>query len=442
MIRIEYRKLLKNKNMLEIGFIILLILGNGFFAAAEMAFVTAKNTKLRTLAEQGDTRAKKVLDQRKDSSNFLAMIQIGTTLVATLASAVGGASVAGLLTPILEPILGVYAENIALALIVLAITYVTLVVGELVPKQLAMQNAETIALTLIQPLNMLQTVLWAPIKLLDLSVDLVTWLMGRTEEQQLEFETTEELAMAVQQAASDGVIDPGEENLIARIFDYAEASLVEIMTPRPNIYTLPHNLTVNKARHLSTESGFSRFIVIEDELDRYLGYLHIKDLLTAESEKEINAFVRELIVFPENMKVPTAFNRLIRSDAHLAIIVDEFGSVVGLVTVEDMLEEIVGEIEDEHSQGKPSITQESAGEWLVDGATSLLDLRNTLGLELPDAGDFNTVAGYFLHVLEAIPHVGDELTHGDFKLSIKAMEGARIAQIHLKNQNLNTSGEV
>lgn len=427
--------------MIEISFIVLLILANGFFAAAEMAFVTAKSTKLRTLAEQGDVRAKMVLAQRQDSSNFLAMIQIGTTLVATLASAVGGASVARLLTPLLEPLVGAYAENVALGIIVLLITYVTLVAGELVPKQIAIQNAEALVLRIIQPLNFLQKVLWLPIKLLDLSIDAVTWVLGRSDEEQLEFETPEELAMAVQQAASDGVIDSREENLIARIFDYAEASLVDIMTPRPNIYTLQHNQTAEEARQLSVDSGFSRFIVIEEELDRFLGYLHIKDLLTAEADQEVRTCVRDVIVLPENQKVPTAFNRLIRSDAHLAIIVDEYGSVAGLVTVEDMLEEIVGEIEDEHNLGQPMIVKKGDGVWVVDGATSLLDLRNNVGVNIPEAGEFSTVAGYFLHILEAIPKTGDFLMYERFKLSIEEMDGHRIALVRVSDQSLKPADD-
>ncbi|NET74396.1 MAG: HlyC/CorC family transporter, partial [Sphaerospermopsis sp. SIO1G2] len=405
-----------------------LILANGFFAAAEMAFVTARTTKLRTLADQGDARATKVLEAREESSDFLAMIQIGTTLVATLASAVGGASVALLLAPILEPLFGIYAENIALGIIVLTITYVTLVVGELVPKQLAIQNAETIALNLIRPLNILQRIFWLPIKLLDVSIGAITRLMGEQEEV-IEFETAEELAMAVQQAASDGVIDFGEKNMIDRVFDYAEASLADIMTPRPNIIAIQHNQTVDDARNLAVETGFSRFVVTEDELDHFLGYMHIKDLLTADNDKEVRAFIREIIILPETLKVPTAFNRLIRTDSHFAIVIDEFGSVAGLVTLEDMLEEIVGEIEDEYSLVEPAITQYGDAEWAVDGATSLLDLRNTVGIELPETGDFNTLAGYFLHVREAIPKTGDFLVYPPFKMTIEEMEGHRISRV-------------
>ncbi|MEM8857128.1 MAG: hemolysin family protein [Chloroflexota bacterium] len=422
--------------MLEIGFILLLILANGFFAAAEMAFVTARPTKLRTLADQGNKSAERVLNARQESSDFLAMIQIGTTLVATLASAVGGASTARLVAPLLEPVLGTYSENVALGIIVLIITYVTLVVGELVPKQFAMQNAERIAMAVIQPLNILQRVFWLPIKLLDISIGAITRLFGESEDA-LEFESPEEIAMIVQQAASDGVIDQREEDLITRVFDYAEASLADIMTPRPNIVSLQCEQTVDEARQLSVDTGFSRFIVIEDELDQILGYLHIKDLLMAEGEKDVKTFVREIIILPETLKVPPAFNRLIRSDAHLAIVIDEFGSVAGLVTMEDMLEEIVGEIEDEYSLIQPTVVRDGEHGWLLDGATSLLDLRNSIGIELPETGEFNTIAGYFLHVLGAVPNVGDFLIHKKFKMTIEEMEGYRIAQIRILDESIN-----
>ncbi|MEM9774008.1 MAG: hemolysin family protein [Chloroflexota bacterium] len=421
--------------MLEVGFILVLILANGFFAAAEMAFVTSRPTKLRTIADQGDVRAEKVLGAREESSDFLAMIQIGTTLVATLASAVGGASTARLFSPVLEPLVGIYADNVALAIIVVAITYVTLVVGELVPKQVAMQNAEAIAIRVITPLNFLQKVLWLPIKALDISIGAITRLIGEREDV-LEFESAEEIAMIVQQAASDGVINRREKDLITRVFDYAEANLADIMTPRPNIVSLRCNQTVEEARHLSVESGFSRFVVVEDELDRFLGYLHIKDLLTADGNKEIESFARETMVLPETLKLPTAFNQLIRSEAHLAVVVDEFGSVAGLVTMEDMLEEIVGEIEDEYSLAPPALTQDGERGWLVDGATSLLDLRNALGLELPETGEFNTLAGYFLHVLGVIPSVGDYLVHQTFKMTIEEMDGHRISQVRVHDQSI------
>lgn len=421
--------------MLEIGFILVLILANGFFAAAEMAFVTSRPTKLRTLADQGDSRADKVLDARRESSDFLAMIQIGTTLVATLASAVGGASTARLFSPVLEPFVGAYADNVALAVIVVVITYVTLVVGELVPKQVAMQNAEAIAIRVITPLNFLQKVLWLPIKALDISIGAITRLIGEREDV-LEFESAEEIAMIVQQAASDGVINAREEDLITRVFDYAEANLADIMTPRPNIVSIQRNHTVEEAKKVSVESGYSRFVVIEDELDRFLGYLHIKDLLTADDGMEAGSFVRDLIVLPETLKLPTAFNRLIRSEAHLAVVIDEFGSVAGLVTMEDMLEEIVGEIEDEYSLTPPTLTRDGESGWLVDGATSLLDLRNAVGLELPETGEFNTVAGYFLHVLGVIPKVGDFLVHKKYKMTIEEMDGHRISQVRVLDQSI------
>ncbi len=422
--------------MLEIGFIIVLILANGFFAAAEMAFVTARPTKLRTLADQGNKKAEKVLNARQESSDFLAMIQIGTTLVATLASAVGGASTARLLAPIIEPIAGAASESIALAIIVVAITYVTLVVGELVPKQLAMQNAERIAIAVINPLNFLQKLFWIPIKLLDVSINAITRLFGEREEV-FEIESAEEIAMLVQQAASDGVIDSREEDLITRVFDYAEANLADIMTPRPNIVSLRQNQTVEEARKLSVDTGYSRFVVYEDELDHFLGYLHIKDLLIAQGQQNLETFVREIIVLPETVKLPAAFNKLIRSDAHFAVVIDEFGTVAGLVTLEDMLEEIVGEIEDEYSLIPPSFAQDGEDGWIIDGAASLLDVRNNLGLELPETGEFNTIAGYFLHILGTIPKVGDFLDHKKFRMTIEEMEGHRISQVRIFDQSLN-----
>ena len=422
--------------MFEITFILVLILANGFFAASEMAFVTARTSKLRSLSEQGNRKATRVLEAREESVNFLAMIQIGTTLVATLASAVGGASTARLLTPVIEPFFGRFAGNVALTLIVIIITYATLVIGELVPKQFAIQHAERLAMSLINTLIFLQKLFWLPIKLINLSTKSIMRLIGDSKES-LEYESTEEIAMIVQQAASDGVIDPQEESLINRIFDYSEASVADIMTPRPNLIFLYAAQTVAEGRALSEESGFSRFVIADGELDEFIGYLHVKDLLTAEGNRPIQEFAREATVVPETLKLPTAFNILVRSESHLAIVVDEFGSVAGLVTLEDMLEEIVGEIEDEYSTGQPSIEAQDKQSWMVEGSTSLLDVKNNLGIEFPDNGDFNTLAGFIVHRLGTIPKVGDAFQYKNVILTVEELDGYRISQVKIFKKSTN-----
>lgn len=333
--------------MFAILFILILILLNGFFAAAEMAFVTARPVRLQGLAEDGNRRAERVLVLKENSADFLATVQIGITLVATLASAVGGADVARQIEPSFVPIFGTLAHQVALVLVVVVITYTSLVIGELVPKQLAIRNAERFAMYVVYPLQWLQKLAWLPIQILNFSTNMILRLFGATEEPQ-EIESTEELTRMVQQAAEIGVVDSAEEQLITSVFDYSDTQLHHIMTPLTDTHVLAKTSTIADVIDEVREVGFSRIPIYDGEINQVDEFIHVKDFLGADPSTPVANFARTACKFSEMMYLPTAYKELIKAEQHLAVVENEDNEVIGIVTLEDILEELVGEIEDEH----------------------------------------------------------------------------------------------
>ncbi len=333
--------------MLAIVLIVILILLNGFFAAAEMAFVTARPARLQGLADAGNRRALRVLALKENSADFLATVQIGITLVATLASAVGGADVARQFAPLLEPLFGSFADRVALAIVVLVITYTSLVIGELVPKQLAIRNAEQFAMRVVHPLQWLQKIVWLPIRILNFSADALLSLFGATEEPQ-EIESTEELTLMVQKAAEEGVVDSAEEQLITSVFDYSETQLHHIMTPLANTLVLAESATIGEVLDEIRASGFSRIPIYADAPTLVASFIHVKDLLGEDPATPLTTYARNVCKFSEALYLPVAYKQLIKAEQHLAIVENSAHEMIGIVTMEDILEELVGEIEDEH----------------------------------------------------------------------------------------------
>lgn len=414
--------------------ILLLILLNGFFAAAEMAFVAARPARLQILADDGDERAKLVLKQKEGSADFLAMVQIGITFVATLASAVGGATLADQLALYVEPIFGRFANQITLTLIVIMLTYLSLVIGELVPKQMALQFPEALIVRIIRPLNWFRRVVWIPIRFLDGSSAIILRLF-RVNSEIAEGISAEEVRHIVDTAVTDGEISTTEQLLINQVFNFSTRSLTDIMTPRPSIAFVHNTFTVAQTAEKVQASGFSRLPIVEEsDLDSVEGYLHVKDLLGRASDEIIGRFIREVMYLPESLQLPIAFKRMTQSDTHLALVIDEFGSVAGLVTIEDIIEEIVGEIEDEYGESRANPEQTEQNRWQIDGAMSLHDFEATVGIALPSDHRYTTVGGYLIAQLGRLPYASDQHQTEDLRFTIQKMERRRIAQITVERQ--------
>ncbi len=425
----------------DITLIFLLILGNGFFAAAEMALVAARKARLQSMADEGNQRAATVLTIQEKPVNFLATVQIGITLIATLASAVGGAQLVKRVSPTLSslPYIGQYAEQIALVVVVLLITFVSLVVGELVPKRLALKYAEGFAIWVAPPVQFLSRIAYVPLRILSFTTEFVLRLFGVTQEDEEEPPTPQEIEFLVREAAADGTVLPVAEQLISRVFDYTDARVLDVMTPRTDLIALDVEMAPEEALDVARESGFSRFPVFVDHLDTILGYVHVKDIIWAEEHNNLRPFVRGIVYLPGSMHLPDAFSRLTREGKHMAIVLDEFGGTDGILTLEDLLEMLVGEIEDEHSPLAEQPSQQISGDWLVSGSTPLLDLSELLGIEFVTDGSYTTIAGYLLDELGTVPQGGEQVFKDGFVFTVEEMDRLRIASVRIHHRETAVS---
>jgi putative hemolysin len=412
----------------------LLILVNGFFACTEMALVTARRTRLKVLADKGDQPATKVLAVQEKPSDFLATVQIGITLVGTAASAVGGAQIAHALSPHIANIKGLapYADEIALAIVILAITYFTLVFGELVPKRLAIENAEKLARIFIGPIGLLSHLAYLPMRVLSFSADNILKLIG--SDAAIHPSTSqEEIVLLVKQGTAEGVIQPVEEKLISGVFDYTDRSVQDVMTPRTSIVALNAEISPSEALKIAKQSGYSRFPVYLSDLDKVLGYVHFKDIIWAMGDTNLRPYTREIHFIPSGATLPKAFDALTIAGTHMAIVLDEYGGTYGLLTLEDMLEEIVGEIEDEHSPITEQLEHPKNGDWVFAGSTPISEVARLLGVDFQPQGIYTTLAGFVLASLGKIPETGEKFSKHGYIFTVKEMDRLRIASIHVRH---------
>ena len=419
--------------LLDFLLIGLMILINGIFAMAEIAVIVAQPTKLRVRADNGDHNASLLLGIQKNPGDFLATIQIGVTIAGTTASVIGGAEAVKFLTPAFAkvPVLAPYAQEIALGLVVVVIAYLTLVCGELLPKRLALLNAEKTALTLAGLIHIFSRLTYLPMRFLSVSVDFVLRLLGKTSPSNPAI-SLEEIEVVIQQGASDGVILPFEEGLIYKAFAYGNKSVNDVMTPRTAIIGLDVETSLAVALEKAKLSGFSRFPVFEHEIDRVVGYVHIKDLIWGiDQGTTLKQCLREIVVIPASVALPEAFSRLTKSKKHIAIILDEFGGTFGILTLEDLLEEIVGEIEDEHSPITEKGMHKAGDKWIFAGVTPISDVGELLGIDFQPQGSYTTVAGFVLASLGRIPKPGDQTNQFGFTFSVEEMDRLRIASIRV-----------
>lgn len=418
--------------ILNIFLICILILLNGFLAALEMALVTVSRTRLRTLASSGNLRAAKALEIQNLPGDFLATIQICITLVGTASSAIGGVRIVQVLSPSIGRILllAPYAESIALILVVLSIVYATLIFGELVPKALALRNAEKITLSLIGPIDLLSRLLHLPMRILSFSTNAVLKLIGSTDSTH-QPTNSEEIELLVKQVIAEGGILSVEESLISGVFGYAERTVRDVMTPRTAVVAFDAETPMLEALDLAKQAGYSRFPVYRRELDKVVGYVHIKDIAWANDDTNLDPNIRTIQFIPGGTSLPDAFDILGKSGGHMAIVLDEHGGTLGLLTQEDLLEEIVGEIEDEHSPVIPTHRQKSPDEWCFAGHSLVVEVSEMLNIDIQPEGKYRTIAGFMMTELDRIPAVGDQLDKFGYKFTIRDMDHLRVVDVNV-----------
>ncbi|MBT7190202.1 MAG: HlyC/CorC family transporter [Anaerolineae bacterium] len=413
-------------------FIMILILANGLFAASEMALVSARSARLQTKANDGDTRALSALRLQSKPAEFLATVQVGITLVGTLASAVGGLEAAKRIGPQIAqiPLFAQYAEEIALGLVVAAISFASLLFGELVPKRLALRNPERFSISVVGFMGFLTKIFKLPVQVLIKSADLVMRLFG-DENTDGESISPEEIEVLVHRGAAEGEILPVQARMIERIFDYADRSTVDEMTPRVEMITLKAKTTITEALEIAKEYGFSRYPVIQQDTDDILGYVHIKDLIWAAPKSHLTDHLRPIVFIPDGVTLPKAFTTLTRAGQQMAIIMDEYGGTKGLLTLENILEVIVGEIEDEHSPVTTISKQASDGEWRIVGNEPIANLSELLGVDFAPHGAYRTIAGFIINELENMPKEGESVIYSGYRFLVEEVEQFRIISVRV-----------
>lgn len=414
----------------------MLILINGFFAAMEMALITARRPRLKTLADAGKVGAQEVLTIKERPGNYLATVQVGISLVGTLASAVGGAEAVPVLADYLRtlPSLAPYADQVALLLIVLVITYLSLVFGELVPKQLALRNPESLSVALISPIRWMARIAALPIRILSITTDFVLRVVAPTRGKRPST-SSEEIEMLLEQGTAEGIFQLSERTFVSGVFDYGDRKAQDVMTARTELVALDSGLAPAEALEEAAQSNFSRFPVYEKDIDHIVGYVHLKDLIRAEQESTLKDIAREIIFIPAKAALPDLYKQLTQKQTHQAIVIDEHGGTAGLVTLEDVLEVIVGEIDDEYDLTESEIRQLGESSWLVDGGISFEELSEELGIPFEDSGVFTTCAGLILAELGHMPDVGEHVDYLGLRFTVRKMDHLRIERVLIQKQS-------
>ncbi|HJD24594.1 MAG TPA: hemolysin family protein [Firmicutes bacterium] len=429
---------------LQILLLIVLIFVNAFFAASEIAIISLNDNKIRKMAEEGHKKAKQVLKLTADSSNFLATIQIGVTLAGFLTSATAAQTLAEPLANWfigLVPSLAGYSSvihTVSVVLITLIMSYFSLVFGELVPKRVAMQKAESLSFHAIGILRAVALITRPFVKLLSVSTNLVVRLFGMDPHADEENVTEEEIRMMVDVGGEKGVIEDVQKTMIDNIFEFDDLTAEDIMTPRTDVESVEVGDGLAEALRVGVDGGYSRLPVYEEDIDNIIGVLYVKDLLPyvgQEIPKDITIrhIVRETYFVPGSKKCGDLLSEMTEKHIQMSIVVDEYGGFAGIVTMEDLLESIVGNIQDEYDHEEEEVTKLGENEFDVDGSLSIDELNEQLGLKLPE-GDYDTVAGYIMDVLGRIPEEEEHpsVVFENVTLTVMKMDERRIERIHVR----------
>lgn len=413
---------------LEIVLIVLLVMANGVFAMAEIAVVSSRKARLRTRSEDGHRGATVALELAEKPNDFLSTVQIGITLVGILAGVFGGATLAEELGAQFNtvPWIAPHGESVGLVLVVLAITYLSLVIGELVPKRIALTNPERIAAAMSPFMRGLARVARPAVWFLSVSTSAVVRVL-RIRASNDPSVTEEELTSMLELGRKTGEFHPAEEEMIKGVFALADRSARAIMTPRHEVVWLDLSRPAEELQRLIVESGLSRFPAAEGSLDNFVGVIEIKDLIArsfAGAPLDLRAAVRESLVFPETTSALQILHDFQSRKAEIGIVVDEYGGFEGIVTVADLAMRVLGLDEDEQA-----VVQREDGSWLVDAMMNFADFAEELGLRVDDAAEHDTVAGFVVAHLDRLPRVADSFEAKGFRFEIVDMDGRRVDKV-------------
>jgi putative hemolysin len=415
---------------LELLAVAALILLNAYFVAAEYGLVTARKTRIRELEEQGNRRARAVLRIVADPPRFIAAMQLGVTGTSLAIGALGEQALARVFDPIL-------ASVIAFALAFLIITFLHVVVGELVPKGVALGHAETTALAVSAPVRGFFVLFKPLIWILQRSSELILRALGlQPPGGEVDVYSEAELKMLLSRSTEEGELEQEEQEMLYKVFDFADKEVSAVMVPRPEVVALSIDLPPEEALAAVIESPYTRYPVYRASLDDVVGILHVRDLFSALNDRgiagvELDQLVRPAHIVPETKDLAALLTEFRRANQHMAIVVDEYGELEGIVTLEDLLEEIVGEIEDEFDLPDESVERLPDGRMRIDGTYPVDDFNEQFGTGLP-IEDYHTMGGFVFGLLGRAPEPGDEVEHDGCRFKVLDVEGSRIERLEVE----------
>jgi putative hemolysin len=427
----------------ELIIIFVLILANGVFAGAEIAVVALRSTRVQELAEQGRRSARAVLALRDQPERFLATVQVGITVVGATAAAFGGASVADRLAAVFAdiPWLADHAEGLALASVISGVSFLSIVIGELVPKSLALRGAERYALLIARPLLALSWLARPVVWLLSSSANLI---LKPLKDQTTFTETrhsARELQQLVGEASKAGTIHPEAGEIASRALELTDLTAEDVMVPRRSVIAIPRDATPQEVQTVLLEHKHSRVPVYDGDVDNIVGYVMVKDVLAFAWERDLivlQDIIRPPYFVPESKRAVDLLKDMRAEHIALAIIVDEHGGFAGIITMEDLLEELVGEIYSEHARASaPDVVKQADGSSVIPGTMPIRDANRALGIDLPDDGEWTTVAGLCLSLSGEMPKSGDTLRLSDaIQLEVVDASQRRIrsVRVHVKSE--------
>jgi CBS domain containing-hemolysin-like protein len=413
---------------------------NGFFVAAEFALVRVRDSRIQQLEQEGSVRARVVRDALRDLDAYLSVCQVGITMASLGLGWVGEPAVAHLIEPFLgaagitnERVVSIIAFVVGFAII----TYAHLVFGEQAPKYFSIQRAEATSLWISRPLRIFMVLFRPLVWVVNASTNFVLRPWGVKLGGEMEAHSEEELRIMISSATASGELEPEEREYLNNVFDFGDRVAREVMVPRPDIEALRVDLPLPEMVDAAVFGRYTRYPVYEEDLDHILGAVHVKDLLRAARENpddfDVRSIIRDCLVVPENKPIEQILREFQQRKLQMAIVIDEWGSVEGLITIEDVLEEIVGEIQDEFDEGEATIEEIGDGVYAVDGRIPITEVNEYFGLDLPHE-DFDTIGGYVLGTLGRPPEPGDTVEADGVALHVKSVDGPRVSMLTLRRE--------
>lgn len=436
---------------LELSAIFILIFASGFFSCTEIAIIAVRKPRIRQLEEEGNKNAPIIRMFHQDMESFLASVQIGLTLISSTAAAIGGVVSVEVLKPLFQmipsPAVQNFSEGLSVAVIVVLLSYLTLTFGELIPKSLALRYPEQIALTMARPMELLYK-LFSPLALV---LTKTSRLVMRIFKVSLDIQgvsphgSEEEIKLMLKEGREKGFINQTEQELIHSVFEFTDISVKEVMIPRPKMQAIHIDTSEEALMKIAADHKYSRYPVYRNGINDIIGLLNYKKIFESLANKQgvdLKTMLHPAYFVPETMKVSHLLKELQRRRMQMAIVINEYGSVEGLVTMEDLIEEIVGEIRDEYDTEDKPVERLKDGSLVIDASLSVRDLKADYKLPIPESTQYETLGGFVLSQLQNMPRGGEIIRFGEYKYTIVDMDKRRIAKIKVeKIKNLSEKTE-